>query len=82
MAIDVQAASQGNSGEPVMQLTFKYYTQLKLVGVSASSAGDEDILTDLFVGDPGDGQLLENVAAACSTGVHQFGAPDRPRPFR
>lgn len=66
-----------------MQLTFQYYTQLQLVGVSASSPETEEVLTDMFLGDVGDGQLFENVAALASSGAPaQFGGPGRPRPFR
>lgn len=66
-----------------MQLTFQYYTQLQLVGVSASTPESEEVLTDLFLGDVGDGQLFENVAALASNGsAAQFGVPGRPRLFR
>eukprot|EP00879_Flechtneria_rotunda_P011379 GHRR01011885.1.p1 GENE.GHRR01011885.1~~GHRR01011885.1.p1 ORF type:complete len:416 (+),score=151.79 GHRR01011885.1:217-1464(+) len=76
------AGSRESDAEPVMQLTFHYYTQLKLVGVSASTPADEEVLTDLFLGDAGDGRLLENVALATNVGSLQFGAAGKPRPFR
>lgn len=83
MTITVQSTDQGSDQQQLMQLTFQCYTQLQLVGVSAASPEAEEVLTDLFLGDLGDGQLLENVAALASTGMTvQFGGTGRPRPFR
>lgn len=71
------------SNQLLMQLTFKYYTQLKLVGVYAGCAEDDEVLTDLFLGDLGDGDMVENVAAAaCNGSPLEFGGWERPRPFR
>jgi hypothetical protein len=81
VTFQVQLGGQQQHGD-IMQLSFQYYTQLKLVGVAAAAADDDDLLTDLFLGDAGDGLLLESVAAACSSGAYQFGLPGRPRPFR
>ncbi|KAF6262857.1 Fms-interacting protein-domain-containing protein [Scenedesmus sp. NREL 46B-D3] len=68
----VQAAKRRRKSEAqddhAYKLSFQYYTQLKLVGVAAATADDEELLTDLFLGDAGDGLLLESVAAACSSG--------------
>lgn len=73
----------GPGHQPLAQLTFQHYTQLQLVGVSASTPQAEEVLTDLFLGDVGDGQLFENVAALTSSGTPaEFGGPGRPRPFR
>jgi hypothetical protein len=83
VTIEVQLGSpeqQQQAGS--VQLSFQYYTQLKLVGVAAGAPDDDELLTDLFLGDAGDGLLLESVAAACSSGTYQFGLPGRPRPFR
>jgi hypothetical protein len=86
VTIEVQLGSpeqqQQHQQAGSVQLSFQYYTQLKLVGVAAGAPNDEELLTDLFLGDAGDGLLLESVAAACSSGTYQFGLPGRPRPFR
>lgn len=81
-ASDSTGASKGQQ-QPVAALAFSYYTQLQLVGVVAGSADDDAMLTDLFLGDAGDGKLLEAAAACTSSGSSlRFGEPGRPRPFQ
>ena len=63
-------------------LTFYFYTQLKLVGVLAGSPEDQELITNLFLGDVGDGVMLENVGACSSTGTLEFAESNRPCPFR
>lgn len=65
-----------------MTLTFYYYAQLKLVGVLAGSAEDQELITNLFLGDVGDGMMLENVGVCSSGGTLQFAEAGRPCPFR
>jgi len=80
--VDVLQPNQPHN-QQLMQLTFKYYTQLKLVGVHAGSQEDDEVLTDLFLGDLGNGDMIENVAiAACNGSPLEFGGAERPRPFR
>jgi hypothetical protein len=82
VTVEVQLGGPEQQQAGSVQLSFQYYHQLKLVGVAAAAPDDEELLTDLFLGDAGDGLLLESVATACSSGAYQFGLPGRPRPFR
>jgi hypothetical protein len=81
VTLEVYQAGDG-ARQLVAALTFSYYSQLQLVGVAAGSSDDEALLTHLFLGDVGDGQLLEAVAACSSSGTLQFAEAGRPRPFR
>jgi len=65
-----------------MSLTFSYYTQLKLVGVLAALPEDQELITNLFLGDVGDGLMLENVGVCSSGGTLEFAEAGRPCPFR
>ncbi|WIA38614.1 hypothetical protein OEZ86_001924 [Tetradesmus obliquus] len=82
LEVSLGGPEQQQAAAGSVALCFQYYSQLKLVGVAAGAPDDEELLTDLFLGDAGDGLLLEAVAAACSGGALQFGLPGRPRPFR
>jgi hypothetical protein len=72
-ASDSTGASKGQQ-QPVAALAFSYYTQLQLVGVVAGSADDDAMLTDLFLGDAGDGKLLESLPVSCSVAVDRDAA--------
>lgn len=75
-------AQGGDSSQLATSLTFYFYTQLKLVGVLAATPEDQELITNLFLGDGGDGLMLENVGVCSSSGSLEFAAAGRPCPFR
>lgn len=80
--LDVCPSAQASDRQLATTLTFYYYTQLKLVGVLAASPEDQELITNLFLGDVGDGLMLENVGVCSSSGTLQFAEAGRPCPFR
>lgn len=81
--LEIKAPAQaGASSRLATTLTFYYYTQLKLVGVLASTPEDQELITNLFLGDVGDGALLENIGVCSSSGALDFATAGRPCPFR
>jgi hypothetical protein len=76
--LEIKAPAQAGA----TTLTFYYYTQLKLVGVLASAPEDQELITNLFLGDVGDGALLENIGMCSSSGALDFATAGRPCPFR
>jgi hypothetical protein len=75
-------AGSSSSSRLATTLTFYYYTQLKLLGVLASTPEDQELITNLFLGDVGDGALLENIGVCSSSGALDFATAGRPCPFR
>lgn len=84
MRLDVCSSAASSDRQLAAALTFYYYPQLKLVGVLAGSPEDQELITNLFLGDVGDGSMLENVAVCVSSsgGPLQFAEAGRPCPFR
>lgn len=76
------SSARGAAG--AVTFTFFYYSLLKLVGVLAAAPEDQELLTNLFLGDVGDGLMLENVGVCSSgsSGPLEFAAAGRPCPFR
>lgn len=82
--LDVCSSASSSDRQLATALTFYYYPQLKLVGALAGSPDDQELITNLFLGDVGDGLMLENVAVCGSSrgGALQFAEAGRPCPFR
>jgi hypothetical protein len=82
--LDVCSSASSSDRQLATTLTFSYYPQLKLVGVLAGSSEDQELITNLFLGDVGDGLMLENVAVCGSSAGAplQFAEAGRPCPFR
>ena len=76
------AGEGGDSSSLATLLTFYFYRQLKLVGVLAATPEDQELVTNLFMGDTGDGSMLENVGVCSTSGTLEFAAAGRPCPFR
>jgi hypothetical protein len=75
-------SAEGSNSQLFTALTFSYYTQLKLVGVLGGTPDDQELVTNLFLGDVGDGRMLENVGVCSNGGALQFAEAGRPCPFR
>lgn len=80
--LDMCPSAEGSDSQLSTTLTFFHYTQLKLVGVLGGTPEDQELVTNLFLGDVGDGLMLENVGVCSSSGALQFAEAGRPCPFR